>query len=150
MVHAKWLFSGTEERNNLKVNWFHQLSELFFLQPDMSFRRNPSKYGVSSSHADEDALPTATQTSFFQKGREFESRYVNHHYTQEEREKLGTFESVDYLPPHSAVYKVCQVCILLVQLFKYLFCLTCVHFKVYTEIRDLLKNYCSWPLYDFE
>jgi len=90
----------------------------------MSFRRNPSKYGVSSSHADEDALPTATQTSFFQKGREFESRYVNHHYTQEEREKLGTFESVDYLPPHSAVYKVCQVCILLVQLVKYLFCLT--------------------------
>ena len=72
----------------------------------MSLVRNPSKYGVSSSHADEDTLPTATQTSFFQKGREFESRYVNHHYTEEERQKLGTFESVDYLPPHSAVYKV--------------------------------------------
>ncbi|XP_074627638.1 chloride channel protein C-like [Acropora palmata] len=71
----------------------------------MSLVRNPSKYGVSSSHADEDTLPTATQTSFFQKGREFESRYVNHHYTEEERQKLGTFESVDYLPPHSAVYK---------------------------------------------
>ena len=78
-----------------------------FLQQDMSLRRNASKYGVSSSHADEDTLPTNTQTSFFQKGREFESRYVNHHYTEEEREKLGTFESVDYLPPHSAVYKVC-------------------------------------------
>ena len=72
----------------------------------MSLRRNASKYGVSSSHTDEDTLPTATQTSFFQKGREFESRYVNHHYTEEEREKLATFESVDYLPPHSAVYKV--------------------------------------------
>ncbi|XP_073241792.1 chloride channel protein C-like [Porites lutea] len=71
----------------------------------MSLRRNASKYGVSSTHADEDTLPTETQTSFFQKGREFESRYVNHHYTEEEREKLGTFESVDYLPPHSAVYK---------------------------------------------
>lgn len=71
----------------------------------MSLVRNPSKYGVSSSHADEDTLPTTTQTSFFQKGREFESRYVNHHYTEEERQKLGTFESVDYLPPHSAVYK---------------------------------------------
>ena len=72
----------------------------------MALRRNASKYGASSSHADEDTLPTETQTSFFQKGREFESRYVNHHYTEEEREKLGTFESVDYLPPHSAVYKV--------------------------------------------
>ena len=72
----------------------------------MALRRNASKYGASSSHADEDTLPTETQTSFFQKGREFESRYVNHHYTEEEREMLGTFESVDYLPPHSAVYKV--------------------------------------------
>lgn len=77
----------------------------------MSLRRKPSKYGVSSSHADEDTLPTETQTSFFQKGREFESRYDNHHYTVEEREKLGTFESVDYLPPHSAVYKVSRICI---------------------------------------
>lgn len=74
----------------------------------MSLRRKPSKYGVSSSHADEDALPTANQTSFFQKGREFESRYINHHYTEEEKEKLATFESVDYLPPHSAVYKVSE------------------------------------------
>lgn len=76
----------------------------------MSLRRKGSKYGVSSSHADEDSLPTEIQTSFFQKGREFESRYVNHHYTEEERETLGTFESVDYLPAHSAVYKVCRVC----------------------------------------
>ena len=74
----------------------------------MSIRRKPSKYGVSSSHADEDALPTTNQTSFFQKGREFESRYVNHHYTEEEKEKLATFESVDYLPPYSAVYKVSE------------------------------------------
>ena len=83
----------------------------------MSLRRKASKYGVSSSHADEDTLPTETQTSFFQKGREFESRYVNHHYTAEEREKLGTFESVDYLPPHSAVYKVslCRICVLELQ-----------------------------------
>ena len=55
-----------------------------------------------------DALPTANQTSFFQKGREFERRYVNHHYTEEEKEKLATFESVDYLPPHSTVYKVSE------------------------------------------
>ena len=81
------------------------------LQDNMALKRNASKYGVSSTHADEDTLPTETQTSFFQKGREFESRYVNHHYTEEEREKLGTFESVDYLPPHSAVYKVCRLSI---------------------------------------
>ena len=54
------------------------------------------------------SIPTANQTSFFQKGREFESRYVNHHYTEEEKEKLATFESVDYLPPHSTVYKVSE------------------------------------------
>ena len=72
----------------------------------MSLRRDASKYGVTSTHADEDALPTETQTRFFQKGREFESRYVNHKYTDEEKQQLQTFESVDYLPPHSAVYKV--------------------------------------------
>ena len=61
---------------------------------------------TDSTH--EDTLPTETQISFFKKGREFESCYVNHHYTEEEREKLGKFESVDYLPPHSTVYKVCR------------------------------------------
>ena len=90
---------------------FWKLVNLSSLQNNMALKRNASKYGVSSTHADEDTLPTETQTSFFQKGREFESRYVNHHYTEEEREKLGTFESVDYLPPHSAVYKVCRLSI---------------------------------------
>lgn len=71
----------------------------------MSMRRS-KVYGVRSTHADEDSLPTDTQTSFFQKGREFESAYVNHSYTEEEKQQLATFESVDYLPPHSAVYKV--------------------------------------------
>lgn len=69
-------------------------------------RRSGKTYGVASGHADEDALPSKTQTSFFQKGREFESVYVNHHYTEEEKEQLATYESVDYLPPHSSVYKV--------------------------------------------
>lgn len=69
-------------------------------------RRSGKTYGVASGHADEDALPTKTQTSFFQKGREFESVYVNHKYTEEEKETLATYESVDYLPPHSLVYKV--------------------------------------------
>ncbi|XP_048583909.1 chloride channel protein D [Nematostella vectensis] len=68
-------------------------------------RRKGKTYGVASGHADEDALPTTTSTSFFQKGREFESVYVNHKYTDEEKEQLATYESVDYLPPHSSVYK---------------------------------------------
>ncbi|KXJ16127.1 chloride channel protein D [Exaiptasia diaphana] len=67
--------------------------------------RRAKTYGVASGHADEDTLPTTTQTSFFQKGREFESAYVNHKYTDEEKEQLATYESVDYLPPHSSVYK---------------------------------------------
>ncbi|CAH3018540.1 unnamed protein product [Porites evermanni] len=66
----------------------------------MSLRRN-----AESTHEDIPLRATETHISFFQKGREFESRYVNHHYTEEEREQLGKFESVDYLPPHSTVYK---------------------------------------------
>ncbi|XP_078683930.1 chloride channel protein C-like isoform X1 [Branchiostoma floridae x Branchiostoma belcheri] len=42
---------------------------------------------------------------FFARGREFESRYVNHHYTEAEREELAKYESLDYLPSHSVVYK---------------------------------------------
>lgn len=72
-----------------------------------SMSRRSKTYGVASGHADEDTLPTTTQTSFFQKGREFESAYVNHKYTDQEKEQLATYESVDYLPPHSSVYKVC-------------------------------------------
>lgn len=38
-------------------------------------------------------------------GRDFESAYVNHKYTKQERETLASFESLDYLPSHSVVYK---------------------------------------------
>ena len=72
----------------------------------MSLRRN-----AESTHEDIPLQATETHISFFQKGREYESRYVNHHYTEEEREQLGKFESVDCLPPHSTVYKVCSVSI---------------------------------------
>ena len=72
----------------------------------MSLRTN-----AESTHEDISLRATETHISFFQKGREFESRYVNHHYTEEEREKLGKFESVDYLPPHSTVYKVSRLSI---------------------------------------
>ena len=64
------------------------------------------RYGVRSTHADEDTLPAFAQTSFFQKGREFESAYVNHKFTEEEKHQLATYDSLDYFPPHSVVYKV--------------------------------------------
>ena len=38
-------------------------------------------------------------------GRDFESAFVNHKYTAQERKTLATFESLDYLPSHSTVYK---------------------------------------------
>lgn len=64
------------------------------------------RYGVRSAHADEDTLPAFARTSFFQKGREFESAYVNHKFTDEEKHQLATYDSLDYFPPHSVVYKV--------------------------------------------
>ena len=64
------------------------------------------RFGVRTTHADEDSLPAYAQTSFFQKGREFESAYVNHKFTEEEKRQLATYDSLDYFPPHSVVYKV--------------------------------------------
>ena len=49
--------------------------------------------------------PTDDKSGFFAKGRDFESRYVNHSYTDQEKEVLASYESVDYLPPHSHVYR---------------------------------------------
>ncbi|XP_013787955.2 chloride channel protein D-like, partial [Limulus polyphemus] len=43
--------------------------------------------------------------SFFARGRDLESAYVNHKYTEKEREILARYESLDYLPPHSKVYR---------------------------------------------
>lgn len=64
------------------------------------------RFGVRTAHADEDSLPANAQTSFFQRGREFESAYVNHSFTEEEKKQLATYDSLDYFPPHSVVYKV--------------------------------------------
>ncbi|XP_002739329.1 chloride channel protein C-like [Saccoglossus kowalevskii] len=48
---------------------------------------------------------SAETTGFFARGRDYESAYINHHYSKAERELLGTYESLDYLPPHSQAYK---------------------------------------------
>ena len=50
-------------------------------------------------------LPHTTRPLLFVQGRDFESVYVNHRYTEQERETLSSFESLDYLPSHSMVYK---------------------------------------------
>ncbi len=34
-----------------------------------------------------------------------ESARHNHYYTREERQRLNDIESIDYLPPNSAVYR---------------------------------------------
>ncbi|XP_055929493.1 chloride channel protein C-like isoform X1 [Argiope bruennichi] len=45
------------------------------------------------------------QHNFFEKGRDLESAFVNHKYTDAEKKLLSEYESLDYLPPHSKVYK---------------------------------------------
>jgi len=45
-------------------------------------------------------------TGFFQRGRDYESRYVNHRYLANEKKVLSEYESVDYFSPHSQIYKV--------------------------------------------
>ena len=50
----------------------------------------------------------AENYGFFQSGRDYESRYVNHRYLPGEKKVLNKYESLDYFSPHSQVYKVCQ------------------------------------------
>ena len=44
-------------------------------------------------------------SAFFKRGREYESVFVNHRYTQEELKVLGSYESLNYLPPDSKVHR---------------------------------------------
>ncbi|KAK3764217.1 hypothetical protein RRG08_044143 [Elysia crispata] len=43
--------------------------------------------------------------SVFAKGRDYEPVFVTHKYTEQEKETLSSYESCDYLPTHSHVYK---------------------------------------------
>ncbi|KAL4234642.1 hypothetical protein ACF0H5_006283 [Mactra antiquata] len=43
--------------------------------------------------------------SFLAAGRDYESMSTTHKYTTQERETLSTYESLDYLPSHSDIYK---------------------------------------------
>merc|ERR1711962_1365234 len=54
--------------------------------------------------ADYESQPVIEEKEFFCKGRDLQSTTVNHQYTQAEREVLASYDSMDYLPPHSQVY----------------------------------------------
>ncbi|CAG5121828.1 unnamed protein product [Candidula unifasciata] len=43
--------------------------------------------------------------SVFEKGRDYEPVYITHQYTEQEIDTLNTYESCDYLPSHSHIYK---------------------------------------------
>ncbi|KAK9804251.1 hypothetical protein WJX72_003440 [[Myrmecia] bisecta] len=61
---------------------------------------------LSDSNEEEHLLPSRNPfKSLFQRGHDVEGAGVNHHYTREERERLNDVESIDYLPPNSAVYR---------------------------------------------
>ncbi|XP_066289417.1 chloride channel protein D-like isoform X1 [Branchiostoma lanceolatum] len=70
-------------------------------------RRKKHAYSVSQVPSVDDVHLAQADTSegFFARGREFESVYVNHRYTAQEREELSKFDSLDYLPSHSFAYK---------------------------------------------
>nr|XP_009858717.1 chloride channel protein C-like [Ciona intestinalis] len=54
---------------------------------------------------DDSHLADTENSGFFSKGREYESAFVNHKYTNKEREELQKYDSLDYLPPWSTSYK---------------------------------------------
>ncbi len=68
-------------------------------------RKSTRRSTIRESAPYEDVNLTDDKSGFFAKGRDYESRYVNHSYTAQEREILAGYESLDYLPPHSHVYK---------------------------------------------
>lgn len=41
----------------------------------------------------------------FKQSSDMQTATMNHHYTKAERERLSNVESIDYLPPNSAVYR---------------------------------------------
>ncbi|KAI0238342.1 Chloride channel protein D [Lamellibrachia satsuma] len=54
---------------------------------------------------DDVVYPRDDRATFFEQGRELEGFNKNHKYTEEELEMLSSFESHNYLPFHSVIYK---------------------------------------------
>ena len=60
---------------------------------------------VLLTHCDVTCFMKSYSMCIVLQGRDFESTFVNHAYTQKERDILAGYESLDYLPSHSNVYK---------------------------------------------
>lgn len=69
--------------------------------------RSLNRYGTTAQPPRDDAVYYVTDDNFgvFARGRDYEPVNVTHQYTTEERKTLASFESLDYLPSHSQVYK---------------------------------------------
>ncbi|XP_076448834.1 chloride channel protein C-like [Babylonia areolata] len=66
-----------------------------------------TKYGALTEPPSDDSVFYVNDDDFgiFAAGRDYEPVYITHKYTTEEKETLASFESLDYLPSHSQVYK---------------------------------------------
>lgn len=83
--------SGHHEENGLESDSDHQ--------PTTSYR-----------HEFEPGLGRSTRLGWlyeklFRQSSDMQHAVANHHYTKAERERLSNVESIDYLPPNSAVYR---------------------------------------------
>ncbi|XP_041376140.1 chloride channel protein C-like [Gigantopelta aegis] len=65
------------------------------------------KYGQAHEPPSDDQLFYVSDDNYgmFTQGRDYEPVYITHKYTEKEKETLATFESLDYLPSHSFIYK---------------------------------------------
>ncbi|XP_060587255.1 chloride channel protein C-like isoform X2 [Ruditapes philippinarum] len=66
-----------------------------------------SKTGTMTDEIVDDSIRyhTDDEYSFLAAGRDFESMNTTHKYTDQERLTLAAYESLDYLPSHSDIYK---------------------------------------------
>lgn len=92
------------ETQEATVSSSQQTNEL--LRPNLRHRML-QKTGLSEPQPKDDTVeyPADDQYGLFEQGRDYEPVYVTHKYTKEEQRTLSSFESVDYLPPHSEIYK---------------------------------------------
>lgn len=94
----------------ISVNDANGLNSLPTVNEDKERRtRLDSQKSSISGIALEDDYDPLTQIddvndSFFTKGRDLQSTAVNHQYTEQEKEILGSYDSQDYLPPHCTAY----------------------------------------------
>ncbi len=60
---------------------------------------------IMAQNQNQNAAGVTVDQTFFEAGRDYESINVNHRYTPKEKRVLASYESVDYLPPDSKIYR---------------------------------------------